>query len=74
MARSKKIIQVQHPEQGSFNPDRPLIRNTLLLNRVKHFQEIERASMTEGQASEYIRRMTALLHPQTQAAPGKPVQ
>ena len=74
MARSKKIIQVPHPAHGSFNQDRPLTKNTLLLNQVKHFQEIERAKMTEGQASEYIQRMTALLHPQTHAAPGKPVQ
>jgi hypothetical protein len=30
-----------------------------------HFQQIERERMTEGQASEYIGRMTALLHPRT---------
>ena len=74
MPRSKRIIEVPRPAQGSFNPYRPLIKNTLLLHQVKHFQEIERASMTESQAAEYIRRMTAQLHPQTQAAPGKPVQ
>lgn len=74
MPRSKKLIEVTRPAPGSFNPHRPLSKNTLLLHQVKHFQEIERANMTEGQAAEYIRRMTAQLHPQTQAAPGKPVQ
>jgi hypothetical protein len=74
MARSKRIIEVPHPAPGSFNPDRPLRLNTLLLNQVKHFQEIERSRMTEGQASEYIQRMTALLHAKTEAAGGKPIQ
>jgi hypothetical protein len=74
MARSKKIVQVPHPAPGSFNQDRPLSKNTLLLNQVKHFQKIERERMTEGQASEYIQRMTALLHPKTETAGGKPIQ
>jgi hypothetical protein len=70
MPRSKRIIEVPHPEADSFNPDRPLIKNTLLLHQVKHFQQIERSRMTEGQASDYIQRMTALLHPRTVTAGG----
>jgi len=50
-------------ESGSYDPNRPLLRNALLLHQVMHFQKIERERMTEGQASDYIRRMTALLHP-----------
>jgi len=71
MARSKRIVEVPQPAAGSFNPHRPLIKNTLLLNQVKHFQEIERARMTEGEASLYIQRMTALLQPIAAGASGK---
>jgi hypothetical protein len=56
------------PEPNSYDPNRPLIRNTLLLHQVMHFQKVEREAMTEGQASEYIQRMTARLHPRTAAA------
>ena len=73
MSRSKRVVSVPHPAPGSFNQDRPLLQNTLLLNQVKHFQEIERSLMTEGQAAEYIHRMTARLHPRTVTA-GKPIE
>jgi hypothetical protein len=69
--RSNRIVKTPEPEPGSYNPDRPLIRNSLLMHQVMHFQKVERESMTEGQASEYIRRMTALLHPRAAAA-GEP--
>jgi hypothetical protein len=65
MPRSKRVIDIPKPEPGSYNPDRPLIKNTLLLHQVMHFQKIERERMTEGQASEYIRRITGLLHLRT---------
>lgn len=71
MARTKRIIQVPQPARGSYNPNRPLIKNSLLLNQVAHFQQVERESMTEGEASQYIQRMTARLHPQVQQAGGK---
>jgi hypothetical protein len=74
MPRTKRIVQLPEVEAGSYNPDRLLIKNTLLLNQVMHFQKVERESMTEGQAAEYIQRMTALLHPKTAAsgeAPGE---
>ena len=70
MPRTKRIIAVPQPDPGSFSPDRPLIKNTLLLNQVNHFQKVERERMTEVQASEYIRRMTKLLHPPTATAGG----
>jgi hypothetical protein len=65
MPRSKRIVNLPEVEAGSYNPDRKLIKNTLLLNQVAHFQKIERESMTEGQAAEYIQRITELLHPRT---------
>jgi hypothetical protein len=55
-------------EAGSYNPHRPLIRNTLLLHQVMHFQKVERERMTEGEASHYIQRMTAKLHPRVVTA------
>lgn len=71
------IIQVPRPAATAFNKNRPLAGNTLLQNQVKHFMEVERSLPpeqrtgvdagsieTEGQAGEYIRRMTAILHPQ----------
>jgi hypothetical protein len=71
MSRSKRIVKVPEPAAGSFNPGRPLVKNTLLLNQVKHFQEVERKHMTEGQASEYIQRMTDTLHRRTEKAGGR---
>jgi hypothetical protein len=61
-------VNVPEPGADAYNPDRPVVKNGLLLNQVKHFQQIERERMTEGEASEYIRRMTALLHPRTVTA------
>lgn len=70
MPRSKKIVSLPDVEAGSYNPSRPLTKNTLLLNQVMHFQKIEREQMTEGQAAEYIQRMTATLHPKTATTGG----
>jgi hypothetical protein len=71
VARSKRIVEVPKPDAGSFNKDRPLVKNTLLLNQVMHFQEVERIRMTEGDASKYIQHMTKLLHPSVKTARGK---
>ncbi len=68
MPRSKRIVKLPVVEEGSYNPHRPVIKNTLLLNQVMRFQKIERERMTEHQAAEYIHRITALLH--TTAAGG----
>lgn len=84
MTRTKRIIQVPRPEKGSFNKHRLLVKNTLLLNQVRHFQAVEKtlppekqtgiapeSIKTEGEASEYIRKMTAILHPHVAKAGGK---
>jgi hypothetical protein len=70
------IIKYPKPSKDSYNPNRPLSKNTLLENQVKHFMKVEkqlppekRTGMdharikTEAHASEYVERMTAILHP-----------
>jgi hypothetical protein len=69
------VIKVPKAPRSSFNMHRPLSKNTLLENQVRHFKELEeklppehrtgiphQAIQTEAQASEYIQKMTALLH------------
>jgi hypothetical protein len=70
------IVKIPQPSKDSYNPNRPLSKNTLLANQVRHFIEIEKKLPrekqtgmdhklieTELQASEYVERMTAILHP-----------
>ena len=77
------LVEVPQPAPGSYNPNRPLSKNTLLLHQVRHFQLLEQTLpknrrsghdhqtiVTEGDAAEYLRKMTARLHPQG-AAPVK---
>ncbi len=77
-------VQVPKPARKSFNKERPLERNTLLKNQVDHFHELEKrllaelltgiqfaAVTTEGQAAEYIRKMTTILRPQVFKSGGK---
>jgi hypothetical protein len=74
MAQGPPVIRVPKPARTSYQPNRLLAKNTLLQNHVKHFRELERqlppeqqtgiqldAIETEGQAAEYIRRMTEKL-------------
>jgi hypothetical protein len=76
------VVVVPRPARGSYNPNRPLAKNTLLLNQVRHFQEAEKKLpvkqrtghdpkkiRTERHAAEYIKKMTVLLHPQGGEAP-----
>jgi len=69
------VIRVPKPARTFYQPHRPLSKNTLLQSQVKHFRELEKdlppelqtgvlleAVETEGQAAEYIRRMTQKLH------------
>jgi len=86
MAKKKlasNVVVVPKPARGSYNPNRPLAKNTLLLNQVRHFQEVEdrlppdqrtghdpKKIRTEGQAAAYLKKMTTLLHPQA-AKPGR---
>jgi hypothetical protein len=84
MANRPKIIQVPKPPRSSFNMERPLAKNSLLMNQVKHLLELERALppekqtgtepasiTTEGRAAEYIRKMTAILHPKVARSGGR---
>lgn len=76
MATPSNVIRVPRPAKSSYNPNRPLRKNLLLLHHVQHFREVEKllppdkqSGMdsakieTEAHASEYIRKMTAILHP-----------
>jgi hypothetical protein len=69
------VIRVPKPQRSSYQPDRPLARSTLLQSQVNHFLELEKglppehktglaveSIKTEGQAAEYIRRMTEKIH------------
>jgi hypothetical protein len=69
------VIRVPKPARSSYQPQRLLSKNTLLENQVKRFRELEKdlppehqtsilfdSIHTEGQAAEYIRRMTERLH------------
>jgi hypothetical protein len=69
------VIRVPKTARSSYKPHRLLARNALLASQVKQFKEIEKqlapadqtgisleSIETEGQAAEYIRRMTKKLH------------
>jgi hypothetical protein len=77
MATPSNAILVPKPSKTSYNPNRPLEKNTLLLNQLKHFREAEKKLpaekqtgidigfiKTEAQAADYVRKVTAILHPQ----------
>jgi hypothetical protein len=68
------VIVVPKPPKQAFNPDRPV--SALLQNQILHMQEAEfrlparrqtniyiNNIRTEGQAAEYISKVTAQLHP-----------
>lgn len=84
MAEPTNVIRIPKPPRSSFNAERLLIKNSLLLNQVKHFFELEKALpaekrtgvdhksvTTEGRAADYIRKMTDILHPKTAKSGGK---
>ncbi|HMD50074.1 MAG TPA: hypothetical protein VKG79_13290 [Bryobacteraceae bacterium] len=84
MATPTNVVKFPKPSPSSFNKNRPLAKNTLILNQVKHFREMEKklplsqhtgidadAIQTEGQAAEYIAKVTKLLHGKTLTAGGK---
>ena len=69
------VIKVPKPAQGSFNKNRPV--SALLRNQILHLQEVERKFppsrhsgiyineiKTEGEAADYIKKVTARLHPE----------
>jgi hypothetical protein len=75
MATPSNVILVPKAARSSYNPDRLLEKNTLLLNQIRHFHEAEKklpadqqtgidihSVKTESQAAEYVRKITAILH------------
>jgi hypothetical protein len=81
MADRSNIIRVPQPKRSSYNPGRPLSKNTLLLNQVKHFLEAEKKLpqeqqtgtkledlKTQADAGEYVSKVTAIFHPQAAKA------
>jgi|CZKN01.1.fsa_nt_gi hypothetical protein len=69
------VIRVPKPARSSYQPNRPLSKSSLLQSQVKHFRDLEKdlpperqtgipidSITTEGQAAEYIRRMTVQFH------------
>jgi hypothetical protein len=84
MATPSNVIRVPKPARSSYNPNRPLVKNTLLQNQVNHFLELEKklppekqtgtdpaSILTEAHASEYVQKMTAIFHPQVAKMGGK---
>jgi hypothetical protein len=72
---STNVVVVPKPSAAAYNPDRMLARNSLLMNQVRQFQHVEQQRAkgtrsshdatkveTEGQAAEYVKKMTALMH------------
>jgi hypothetical protein len=72
-----QVIKIPRPQPNSYNPNRPLAKNTLLLHQVKHFLEAEKKLppdqrtgvrlediRTEGDAAAYVAKVTAIFHPQ----------
>ncbi len=70
-----KIVPVPKPSRAAYNPDRSLHENALVRAQVRHFAEADKhlpaelqtgidasSVRTEGEASEYIRKVTAAIH------------
>jgi hypothetical protein len=83
-ATAPNLIRVPRPLRTSFNPERLVAKNTLIKNQIEHFHKVEldlppeqRTGVdfenirTEGQASEYIQKMTAILHPKVAKTGGR---
>ena len=83
-SKTSNLIRVPKAPKSSYNPNRPIRGNTLLEQQLHHLHTLElrlppdqwtgldfRSIDTEGEASEYIRKMTAILHPQVQKTGGR---
>jgi hypothetical protein len=77
-------VRVSKPSPKSFNTNRPVTKNALLENQIRHFHELEKSLLkqlqtgirfedvrTEGDAAKYIRRVTEILHPHLAQGGGK---
>lgn len=70
MAKSENVIHIPKPPRDAFNQHRPV--SELVWTQVEHLAAVvkkdiddeRRAISTEAQASAFIRKMTAILHPQ----------
>lgn len=70
MARSENVIRIPKPPKDAFNQHRPV--SELVWTQVEHLAAVikrdiddqTRAISTEAQASAFIKKMTAILHPQ----------
>jgi hypothetical protein len=70
MAKSENVIRIPKPPATAFNQHRPV--SDLLWEQVEHLAAVVRRAIdeerrqirTEGQASDFIRKYTAFLHPQ----------
>lgn len=77
VAERSNVIRVPKPEPGSFNKHRAvskLLRAQMdhLLEALKKKLDAElRSIKTEGEASAYIKKITAILHPQGTKRPAK---
>ena len=71
-------VRVPKPSPKSFRQDRPISKNSLIQNQVEHMHQLELDLVsqlnsgirfedvrTEGDAAEYIRRITNIFHPHT---------
>ena len=74
MATPSNVIVIPRASRKAFNKNRPI--STLIQTQIRHLHEVEMALppeqqtgidisliKTEGEASDYIRRMTSILHP-----------
>ena len=84
MTTPSNVVHVPKPSPKSFNKNRPLAKNALLENQVKNFLEVEKTLppeqqtgtkfediKTEGQAAEYVAKLTRFLHGKPKTAGGK---
>jgi hypothetical protein len=70
MAKSSNVIRIPKPPKDAYNQNRPV--SELLWEQVEHLAAVvkkgiddeRRAIRTEGQASAFIKKMTAMLHPE----------
>ncbi len=75
MATPSNIILIPKPDRRAYDPQRSLDRNLLIKAQVRHFEEAERnlppelqtgisveSIRTEGEASQYIRKVTEAIH------------
>jgi hypothetical protein len=70
MAKQENVIRIPKPPASAFNKHRPV--SELIWSQVEHLAAVvkkdiddqRRAISTEGQASVFIAKMTAILHPE----------